>query len=488
MAAERDCGGEAGPQPVSRLAAQLGRVGLDGEWEGYMRSIAAAAGGPRDARGAVEEVLSEVLTASDLSQLGGLVDSILASPEEADAAGTGPEETAVVAGPGSPAAPEAPHAAPGASHGGRAGNASSAQSATAAARLSACAASFTPTGSFNPATPSFAPAGVSPELGPSAVAAIPPHFNNVTSEAEQPGHRLQAGGFPGDPFVDDSHAGFAAPASPPLPVDAGEAALLRDTLSSLARHPPQSMEPLLGLEGDALADALLLLTGLSEQEEEEGPPPEPCKWVLEHAHRRTRGGLYALRVRGRCCPDRGVTPHCCCRYYMQGACFRRDCWFSHDLSKVPCTFFARGFCSKGDECPFQHDRTRENMNAILPNVIHAILHGLLPPGGHLSGADDVQAPEDGAPLSQEHFPALGGQPAASPSTVVGPATQHSGSIASSRSGAVLSLASRLKLAQLTESFTELWPEDVESAFRACGCRGEATVAALKQANPGTTYV
>ncbi|KAF9548562.1 hypothetical protein EC957_006116 [Mortierella hygrophila] len=43
-----------------------------------------------------------------------------------------------------------------------------------------------------------------------------------------------------------------------------------------------------------------------------------------------------------------------CRHFLQGNCFRRDCWFSHDLDSMICKFWLKGQCLKGDTCEFNH--------------------------------------------------------------------------------------------------------------------------------------
>ncbi|KAJ3391843.1 hypothetical protein HDU84_005194 [Entophlyctis sp. JEL0112] len=43
-----------------------------------------------------------------------------------------------------------------------------------------------------------------------------------------------------------------------------------------------------------------------------------------------------------------------CRHLLAGGCYRSDCWFSHDVSSIPCKFYLSGYCMRGDECPFLH--------------------------------------------------------------------------------------------------------------------------------------
>jgi len=120
------------------------------------------------------------------------------------------------------------------------------------------------------------------------------------------------------------------------------------------------------------------------------------------------------------------------------------------------------------------------MTAILPQVQHALLFGLLP-DGYLPGEQEGEEDEQGKELTEENFPTLAGS---STSKLV---TRRGAQTAMGEQPS-LDFSSRMKLAQLTDSFHDLWPEDIEAAFRRCGCNADATVAALRQANPGTTYV
>ncbi|KAI9299786.1 hypothetical protein BJ944DRAFT_273908 [Cunninghamella echinulata] len=43
-----------------------------------------------------------------------------------------------------------------------------------------------------------------------------------------------------------------------------------------------------------------------------------------------------------------------CRHYLAGECYRKDCWFEHDLDIKPCKFWLQGSCFKGDTCEFAH--------------------------------------------------------------------------------------------------------------------------------------
>ncbi|KAF9919955.1 hypothetical protein FBU30_010343 [Linnemannia zychae] len=43
-----------------------------------------------------------------------------------------------------------------------------------------------------------------------------------------------------------------------------------------------------------------------------------------------------------------------CRHFLQGNCFRKDCWYSHDLDSMVCKFWLKSQCLKGETCEFNH--------------------------------------------------------------------------------------------------------------------------------------
>lgn len=43
-----------------------------------------------------------------------------------------------------------------------------------------------------------------------------------------------------------------------------------------------------------------------------------------------------------------------CRHFLSGGCYRKDCWFSHDLDARVCKYWLMGSCNRGDSCQFMH--------------------------------------------------------------------------------------------------------------------------------------
>ncbi|KAF9194718.1 hypothetical protein BGZ51_007945 [Haplosporangium sp. Z 767] len=58
-----------------------------------------------------------------------------------------------------------------------------------------------------------------------------------------------------------------------------------------------------------------------------------------------------------------------CRHFLQGNCFRKDCWFSHDLDSMICKFWLKGQCLKGDTCEFNHFLDASRMSELTPTPV-----------------------------------------------------------------------------------------------------------------------
>eukprot|EP00048_Salpingoeca_helianthica_P002020 m.53864 g.53864 ORF g.53864 m.53864 type:complete len:540 (-) comp11853_c0_seq4:28-1647(-) len=93
-----------------------------------------------------------------------------------------------------------------------------------------------------------------------------------------------------------------------------------------------------------------------------------------------------------------------CRHFVAGGCYRSDCWFSHDLSSIPCRFYLAGYCKDGETCPFMH--------ALAPPAVlagAAWLRGTLLPLSSTHEEKEKGGPPQGLVFAQDdesHFPSL----------------------------------------------------------------------------------
>ncbi|KAF9949692.1 hypothetical protein BGZ72_008576 [Mortierella alpina] len=58
-----------------------------------------------------------------------------------------------------------------------------------------------------------------------------------------------------------------------------------------------------------------------------------------------------------------------CRHFLQGNCFRKDCWYSHDLDSMVCKFWLKGQCLKGDTCEFNHFLDTSRVSEVAPTPV-----------------------------------------------------------------------------------------------------------------------
>ncbi|KAJ3110050.1 hypothetical protein HDU96_006940 [Phlyctochytrium bullatum] len=86
-----------------------------------------------------------------------------------------------------------------------------------------------------------------------------------------------------------------------------------------------------------------------------------------------------------------------CRHFMQGSCYRADCWFSHDLDTTLCKFWLRGFCSRGTNCAFSHGE------GLVTGAVAASVESPVGSTSPRKAAGEIQQPKQ----STEDFPVLG---------------------------------------------------------------------------------
>ncbi|KAG0928840.1 hypothetical protein G6F57_011742 [Rhizopus arrhizus] len=77
-----------------------------------------------------------------------------------------------------------------------------------------------------------------------------------------------------------------------------------------------------------------------------------------------------------------------CRHFLAGECYRKDCWFVHDLQEKVCKFWLQGSCLKGKSCEFSHHLDIKEM---MVNKIN----------------NNKPSTNDNKPLNLNEYPALG---------------------------------------------------------------------------------
>ena len=183
-----------------------------------------------------------------------------------------------------------------------------------------------------------------------------------------------------------------------------------------------------------------------------------------------------------------------CKYHIMGKCFRSDCWYSHDLSRIPCKHLATGWCGRGDDCPFSHgalDSNRELAQAAV-NALRAGYRADL--DLELEQLEPGYTGEDlGFGDPSQSFPALlstrgDGCSAAEKgglSRTGGPGRPAASQPRwGSDSGCDTDLVSKLKLERLKKMFPVVWADEVTAHFWQAGGVLEDAIAALLGAHPG----
>ena len=156
-----------------------------------------------------------------------------------------------------------------------------------------------------------------------------------------------------------------------------------------------------------------------------------------------------------------------CKYFLQGRCFRADCWYSHDLKTTPCRFYAQGACQYGDECQFRHDNGQ-----LVTEAVAALRAGGL---GLTSTA--TREPVEAPPMDESAFPSLG--------AVIGGGESGGSSASPTQSQPDgEDLASKLKLKRLRQMFPTLLDRETEAAFVNANFLLDAAIEVLDKAHPG----
>ena len=137
-----------------------------------------------------------------------------------------------------------------------------------------------------------------------------------------------------------------------------------------------------------------------------------------------------------------------CKYFLQGQCFRADCWYSHDPKSVTCKFWIYGDCMKGNRCEFRHAYEEETQPP--PQPTNLATHQRQPNFfGSTSG-------DDSSSSIQEDLPPW----------------------------APLTFAARLRYQKIEEEYKQLVdPTTLYEIFRSAGCNSEKSRRLLNQTYP-----
>eukprot|EP01135_Chromosphaera_perkinsii_P008578 Nk52_evm20s1401 gene=Nk52_evmTU20s1401 len=150
-----------------------------------------------------------------------------------------------------------------------------------------------------------------------------------------------------------------------------------------------------------------------------------------------------------------------CRYFLEGGCYRANCWYSHEIETAVCKFWIQGCCFKGDECPFRHSYDFE--------------------GSSSPGEEEAEKAVESGPVewTASDFPGLDDM---KPS----PVNENLSSLQHDETNDIMSLGEKIKLIELKNMFYKLEPYEVEKAFDQSEYSFENTVALLNSMYPGIT--
>lgn len=170
-----------------------------------------------------------------------------------------------------------------------------------------------------------------------------------------------------------------------------------------------------------------------------------------------------------------------CKYFLQGACFRSDCRYLHQVSNIPCKFYLNGWCQNGTECPFLHD---DSNTWVVTQAIQMIKDGSWDGIAEelILARKNTLAEYSPNFDCRDMFPTLGAPTNREPGAQWSANMSTDGNIDNVTYDG--SMADRIKLVSLQKMFPVVWDSDIQRHLRDASSNLEFAVSSLKEEYPG----
>eukprot|EP01134_Creolimax_fragrantissima_P007552 CFRG7552T1 len=184
-------------------------------------------------------------------------------------------------------------------------------------------------------------------------------------------------------------------------------------------------------------------------------------------------------------PDSSKAVGRVCRHWLQGQCFRANCWFSHEAQDTTCRFWLKGQCIKGVHCPFTHGVSEQSWNmykdaTTTVDELHTTSVSL-----NTDDFPELGLADSGKRNQQGRIPprSKGLNATVAPKPVMKP-TMTQGDTQSPPNGPTSDMATTVKLNSLINAYKDVAPlEYVAERFKANRRDYKSTLAELKEVYP-----